>query len=226
MIADAAPGTERLDSARAISVAELFTIGVGPSSSHTVGPMRAAFDFASRAIEKGAVERVRCELFGSLALTGLGHSTDIAILLGLAGEAPEAVDPDTMGEKIAAIRSGGRLRLAGTLDITFDEPQDLIFLRGEFLAGHANAMRFTASYADGRVEQATYFSIGGGAILREGEAPPRVNFRLAHPFSSAAELLAAGEGAGLRSRRSSLPTNLPGDPRPKPRPFWTMCAGR
>ncbi|MDB5705375.1 MAG: L-serine dehydratase 1 [Sphingomonas bacterium] len=197
MISDIEPGTERPDSGRAISVTELFTIGVGPSSSHTVGPMRAALDFAQRVSGEGKVGRVVCELFGSLALTGLGHSTDIAILLGLSGESPETVDPDTMRAKVAAIRSDETLKLAGRSAIRFTEPVDLLFRRGEFLAGHANAMTFTAMFDDGRSETATYYSVGGGAILREGEPQARVNFTLPHPFSSGAELLAQGEATGL-----------------------------
>jgi L-serine dehydratase len=197
MISDATPGTEKPDSARAISLTELFTIGVGPSSSHTVGPMRAARDFADRMHGRGAVVRVSCELFGSLALTGLGHSTDIAVLLGLSGEAPETVDPDAMAAKVAAIRADRRLPFAGGAAIGFDEDNDLLFRRGKFLAGHANAMRFTAEFADGALEHAVYYSIGGGAILREGEPAPLVNFTLPHPFSSGAELLAQGEATGL-----------------------------
>jgi len=176
-----------------ISVFDLFSVGIGPSSSHTVGPMRAACDFAERAIALGAVTALRCDLYGSLALTGLGHSTDIAILLGLSGERPETVDPDAIAATISGIRADKRLILAGQLPIAFDEPGDLIFHRGEFLTGHANAMRFTATYADSHTEQAVYYSIGGGAILREGEPPPRVNFLLPLPFSSGAELLAQGE---------------------------------
>jgi L-serine dehydratase len=197
MLADAAPAAERPDSARAISVTELFTIGIGPSSSHTVGPMRAAFAFAEHAVAGGKVVRIVCELYGSLALTGLGHSTDVAILLGLAGETPEAIDPDSIADKVAAIRADKRLILAGAQGIAFDEATDLPFRRGEFLAGHANAMRFTATYADGTTGAETWFSVGGGAILQEGAPPPRVNFALTHPFSSGAELLATGERTGL-----------------------------
>ena len=193
ILVDIAPGTERPDLGRAISITELFTIGVGPSSSHTVGPMRAAHDFAEHMAGQSEIVRVVCELFGSLALTGRGHSTDVAILLGLSGEAPEMVDPDAMAAKVAAIREDKRLVLAGRTPIAFDEATDLLFRKGEFLAGHANAMRFTAHRADGTQETATYFSIGGGAILREGEPPPRVNFVLPYPFSSAAQLLAMGE---------------------------------
>ncbi|TZG29205.1 L-serine ammonia-lyase [Sphingomonas montanisoli] len=197
MIADAAPAAERPDVERAISITELFTIGIGPSSSHTVGPMRAAFAFAQWAVEQGDVVRVVCELFGSLALTGRGHSTDVAILLGLSGQTPEAIDPDSIVDRIATIRAGRRLTLGGVRPIDFDEASDLLFRKGEFLAGHANAMRFTATYADGASEEQTWFSIGGGSILQEGAVAPRVNFALAHPFSSAAELLAAGDRTGL-----------------------------
>ncbi len=197
MIADAQPGTTRPDLARAISVVELFTIGIGPSSSHTVGPMRAARDFADRAVARGQVARVQCELFGSLALTGLGHSTDTATLLGLAGETPETIDPDTIPARLAAIGNEGRLLLAGAQPIPFVRETDLLFRRGTFLPGHANAMRFTAFLVGGEIEQAVYFSVGGGAILREGAPAARVNITVPHPFSSGAELLAIGDATGL-----------------------------
>ena len=196
-IGDATPGTERPDLSRAISVTELFTIGVGPSSSHTVGPMRAAFDFAERAVARGEVARLRCDLFGSLALTGHGHATDRAILLGLSGQTPETIDPDGIDDMIAMIRAEGALSLAGGARIAFHEITDLLFRRGEFLPGHANAMRFSATMADGSREEAVYYSIGGGAILRERAPPPRVNITLPYPFSSAAELLALGDATGL-----------------------------
>ncbi|WP_380874753.1 L-serine ammonia-lyase [Sphingomonas sp. DBB INV C78] len=197
IIADAAPGTERPDVARAISITELFTIGVGPSSSHTVGPMRAAFAFADGVADRDDIASVTCELFGSLALTGIGHATDMAILLGLAGHQPESVDPDAIPALVAEIREHGRLKLAGKIDLPFLEAENLLFRRGQFLAGHANAMRFTASFADGSSTEETWFSIGGGAICRAGEPPARVNFTLPHPFSSAVELLAIGDETGL-----------------------------
>lgn len=182
---------------QAISVMDLFTIGIGPSSSHTVGPMRAARDFAERASIRSDIERVSCELFGSLALTGHGHATDTAILLGLAGWQPETVDPDQIASLTGDIRSQGRLKLAGRIDVRFHEAQDLLFLRGGFLPGHANAMRFSAVHSDGSVFEATYFSIGGGAIMRAGEEAPPSNIDLPHPFSSAAELLEIGETEGM-----------------------------
>ena len=177
---------------QAISVMDLFTIGIGPSSSHTVGPMRAARDFAERASIRSDIERVVCELFGSLALTGLGHATDTAILLGLSGWQPETIDPDQIEILTGEIREGGRLKLSGRIELPFREAEHLLFRRGEFLPGHANAMRFSAYHRDTTSFEATYFSIGGGAILRAGEAVPPSNVDLPHPFSSAAELLVIG----------------------------------
>jgi L-serine dehydratase len=176
---------------QSFSITDLFTIGIGPSSSHTVGPMRAARDFAERALSRLDVGRVVCELFGSLALTGHGHATDTAILLGLAGYTPEAVNPDDIAGIIDIIRKSERLTLAGKCDIAFTESQHLLF-RKEFLPGHANAMRFTVTYGDASEYIETYFSIGGGAILRDGADAPRLNFVLPHPFSSGDDLLEVG----------------------------------
>ena len=181
----------------AISVMELFTIGVGPSSSHTVGPMRAAFDFARGLIEDGiAPVRVKCDLYGSLSLTGRGHGTDGAILLGLSGETPELVDPDAIPGLVAHIRTECMLRLGGCVEIPFHEDRDLVFHKS-FLPAHPNGMAFTAVLADGSRISRRYYSIGGGAIRMEGEVPVRANIELPYPFSSAAELLATGEAAGL-----------------------------
>lgn len=183
--------------AQTFSITDLFTIGIGPSSSHTVGPMRAARDFAERALIRPDVGQIMCELFGSLALTGHGHATDTAILLGLAGHTPEDICPDAIAGIIAGIRATDRLTLAGRVDIGFVETRHLLFRKGKFLPGHANAMRFTATYGDGSDHSETYFSIGGGAIMREGADAPRLNFQLQHPFGSAAELLAIGAASGL-----------------------------
>jgi len=185
------------DASRPISVAELFTIGVGPSSSHTVGPMRAAFDFAARALAGDAPPgRVTCDLYGSLALTGRGHATDTAVILGLSGWEPERLDPDAAPAILAAIRDTGRLRLAGTRDIPFAEAVDVVF-HPEFLPDHPNGLRFTARTGDGRDHVETYFSIGGGAILRKGAPAASHNLAVRHPFSSGAELLASGDATGL-----------------------------
>jgi len=181
----------------ALSVKDLFTIGIGPSSSHTVGPMRAASRFAQAALAEGDPNRVRCELFGSLALTGKGHATDLAVLLGLSGWLPEVVDPDRTAALADETRKSGRLLLGGRAAVPFLEAEDLLFRRGTFLPGHANALTFTAEYAGARTFQRTYFSIGGGAIVEAGQPPALSNRTLAWPFSSAAELLAQARLAGL-----------------------------
>jgi L-serine dehydratase len=183
--------------AQTFSITDLFTIGIGPSSSHTVGPMRAARDFAERALIRHDVGQAVCELFGSLALTGHGHATDTAILLGLSGHTPEGVCPDAISGIVADIRSADLLKLAGRVEIGFVETRHLLFHKGEFLPGHANAMRFTATYSDGSEYREIYYSIGGGAIAREGAEEPRLNFELAHPFASGERLLEIGDATGL-----------------------------
>ena len=180
-----------------VSVRDLFTIGIGPSSSHTVGPMRAAKSFADLVLAQGRPISVRCELFGSLALTGKGHATDVAILLGLSGWSPEVVDPDDIGLLVDEIRRGGFLRLCGQEPLPFREDEHLLFRTGEFLPGHANAMRFTASFGGGRELERTFFSVGGGAIIQAGQPTPRANVALSYPFSSGRELLALGRQTGL-----------------------------
>ena len=181
----------------AISVTELFTIGIGPSSSHTVGPMRAAFDFARMLVEDGVTPvRLKCDLYGSLSLTGRGHGTDGAILLGLAGETPEGVDPHAVQALVARIRTTRTLPLCGGAEVPFDEIADLVFHQS-FLPSHPNGMGFTAVLADGSRIARRYYSIGGGAIRMEGELPVRANVALPYPFGSGAELLAIGEATGL-----------------------------
>ncbi|MGK6323593.1 L-serine ammonia-lyase [Sphingomonas sp. DT-51] len=179
-------------------MAELFTIGVGPSSSHTVGPMRAAHDFAHRAVAHAAeLSNLRCELFGSLALTGRGHATDTAVILGLAGWLPERIDPDTAPAIVAAVRSSQAITLAGVRKVRFDSQADLIFHPRTFLPQHPNGVRFHAVYADGSTLEETYFSIGGGAILRLGAPVASHNLAVAHPFASSAELLGRCAETGL-----------------------------
>jgi L-serine dehydratase len=158
----------------AVSVFDLFKIGIGPSSSHTVGPMRAAARFVSRWLdERGVlarVRRVRVELFGSLAHTGRGHGTDKAVLLGLEGEWPDRVDPDAIPTRLARIRADKGVRLLGRHAIAFDEKQDLVFNKRQKLPYHSNGMRFSA-YGDGD-ELATrdYYSVGGGFVVNPDEA--------------------------------------------------------
>jgi L-serine dehydratase len=188
-----------------ISVFDLFTIGIGPSSSHTVGPMRAARRFAEQLAADGVLDgtaRVAVELFGSLAATGRGHGTDRAILLGLEGETPEGVDPDRMGPRVAAIRAGGELALLGRHPVRFNEGTDLVFNHRDLLPAHSNGMRFTAFDAHGaQLEQRVYYSVGGGFVVNEGATgADRVvadSTPVAHPFHSGEELLQLSEATGL-----------------------------
>ena len=204
------PGTARLQADTPISVTELFTIGIGPSSSHTVGPMRAGARFADSLDPARAVTAIRVELFGSLALTGRGHATDTAVLLGLMGWQPETVDPERIAGLLADIRTTATLTLPGRPPIPFHEPTDLQFQMGIFLPGHPNAARFQAWDNEARVLEHVYFSIGGGAILLEGAPDPASadapgsNIRQPYPFSSAAELLQAGDRHGLGIARIML----------------------
>ncbi|HEV8688699.1 MAG TPA: L-serine ammonia-lyase, partial [Ideonella sp.] len=155
----------------AVSVFDLFKIGIGPSSSHTVGPMRAARLFALRLSHEGLLQktvRVRCWLYGSLGATGKGHGTDKAVLLGLAGHEPDSVDVDAVPALMEAIRSEKRLKLLGEHEVAFDEAEDLVFRRRETLPFHANGMRLIAYDAEGReIENRTYYSVGGGFVVSD-----------------------------------------------------------
>ena len=139
----------------AVSIFDLFKIGVGPSSSHTVGPMRAAARFCERWLDEAGVlervARVRADLYGSLALTGRGHGTDKAVLMGLEGLYPDRIDPDAIEPALERIRGSGRLQLLGRHAIGFDEKRDLGFNKREKLPHHTNGMRFTAFDSDGTV---------------------------------------------------------------------------
>ena len=156
------------------SVFDLFKIGIGPSSSHTVGPMRAARQFVSDLDSDGLLpktQRIQTELFGSLALTGLGHATDRAILLGLSGEKPDTVDPAAIESIVLGIRAEQSINLFAKHRIRFVEACDLLFLNDQTLPGHPNAMRFTAFDAAGNVLSTNiFYSIGGGFIVREDQA--------------------------------------------------------
>ena len=130
-----------------LSVLDIFKIGIGPSSSHTMGPMNAARRFVETLAERGLLDRteaVGVQLYGSLALTGHGHATDRAILLGLSGEEPENVDPASIEEKVSNVRQKCVLRLLNSVAIPFHEDADLLFLKTQMLPGHSNGMRFTA----------------------------------------------------------------------------------
>jgi L-serine dehydratase len=179
-----------------ISVFDLFKIGIGPSSSHTIGPMRAAAAFAA-ALPEG-VARIRVELFGSLAWTGKGHGTDRAVILGLAGEVPETVDPNE-GDAIVAGVLRGVLKLAGGRGIAFF-PADIVFDRVSPTPRHPNTVGFTAFDGDGAVlKSERWCSVGGGFVLRE-DAPADLGAMtgtVPFPFSNAAKLLQRGEESGL-----------------------------
>jgi len=194
------------------SLFELFKIGIGPSSSHTVGPMRAALRFVQEFGDKLAeTTSVRAELYGSLALTGIGHGTDRAVLLGLMGEAPDIVDPAKIEGYIAGIVSSGHLLLAGKQDIVFRVSEHLQLHRNEMYPpgadvarSHPNGMRFTALDAHGNpLAQNIFYSVGGGFILSASELAPDPEEReiaprsVPFPFNSAERLLALAEAQGL-----------------------------
>ncbi|WP_407278029.1 L-serine ammonia-lyase [Aromatoleum evansii] len=182
----------------AISVFDLFKIGIGPSSSHTVGPMRAAQVFATGLKESGLLARVgsvKAELFGSLGATGKGHGSDKAVLLGLEGEAPDLVDTDLVEGKLARIRGEQRLHLAGEHPIPFVEREHLVMHRRQSLPYHPNGMRIAAFDAAGEtLVSKVYYSVGGGFVVDESAAgADRIvedTTPLAHPFHSGDELLA------------------------------------
>ncbi|HZO65034.1 MAG TPA: L-serine ammonia-lyase [Kribbellaceae bacterium] len=181
----------------AISVFDLFSIGIGPSSSHTVGPMRAARMFALGLADDELLERtatIHAELFGSLGATGHGHGSDKAVLLGLEGEDPETVDTQVVGARVEAIKVSGRLRLLGHEEIAFDPDEHLVMHRRKTLPYHPNGMTFTAEDADRSVLRSrTYYSVGGGFVVDENAAagdrivPDTTPLPL--PFSTGAELL-------------------------------------
>jgi L-serine dehydratase len=186
-----------------ISALDIFKIGIGPSSSHTVGPMRAARLFALGLEESGLIApglQLKCELYGSLGATGRGHGTDRAVILGLEGDTPDDVDPDGVDARLARIRETKRLRVLGRHEIAFDEKIHLVFDRRLRLPFHPNAMRFTATHAAGTVARTrVYYSVGGGFVVDES-APatdPTDEIRLAHPFGSGEELLRRCRETGL-----------------------------
>jgi L-serine dehydratase len=188
----------------AVSVFDLFKIGIGPSSSHTVGPMRAARLFALRLRAEGRLEataRLRVELYGSLGATGKGHGSDKAVLLGLAGHAPDTVDVEAVPEILAQVRAARQVVLAGGQAVAFDEKTDLVFNRRESLPLHSNGMRFTAFDAAGApLAEHVYYSVGGGFVVAGDEAGEKRIVEdatpLPHPFRSGDELLVICEQQG------------------------------
>jgi L-serine dehydratase len=184
-----------------ISVFDIFKIGIGPSSSHTVGPMRAARRFAERLLADGQLAQtasVKVELFGSLGFTGKGHGSDKAILLGLEGDEPATVDVDSVARRVALVTSTKRITLLGTHEVALDPETQLVFHRRDKLPLHANGMRFTAFGAPLGAGKALveriYYSVGGGFVVDHAGSPadgsmPADQVQVPYPFNSADELL-------------------------------------
>jgi L-serine dehydratase len=186
-----------------LSAFDIFKIGIGPSSSHTMGPMNAARSFALLLAARdllGRTAQVSAQLYGSLALTGRGHCTDRAILLGLEGLSPDTLDPKAIEPILNRIRTGGRIRLLGRHEIPFDEPLNLLFHTDQILPGHSNGMRFTA-HDEGLAVLAReeYYSVGGGFVVQAGAEAGAGESRAKPPyeFNSAAQLLELGRMYGL-----------------------------
>ena len=183
-----------------ISVFDIFKIGVGPSSSHTVGPMKAALEFVKHlGPDAEATRFIKVTLYGSLAFTGKGHGTDSAVLLGLSGESPESIDPDSVEHKLRDVHSRCVIDVPGVGEIPFDPEQQIAFEFGETLPRHTNGMRFAAIDADGkRLQSEDYYSIGGGFVVR-GDEPEVANQQgePPFPFDSGQGLLDLAEAEGV-----------------------------
>ncbi|HZW05952.1 MAG TPA: L-serine ammonia-lyase [Phycisphaerales bacterium] len=176
-----------------ISVFDIFKIGVGPSSSHTMGPWRAAQRFTRYLADQGLLAstlRVRTDLYGSLAKTGKGHGTDLAVILGLSGEDPVTCEVEGLHERVDAIKAAGRMSLAGTHAVEFDFDADLLFHFDQTLPFHPNGLRFTALTIDGRKVSQTYYSVGGGFVVQEGEVPAGAQaMKLPYPCETGEDVL-------------------------------------
>ena len=189
----------------AISVFDLFKVGIGPSSSHTVGPMKAANIFANNLVAEGLLDKTRCiktELFGSLGATGKGHGSTKAIMLGLMGETPEDVSVEQIPDKIEQIRSSAEINLLGRKTLNFNEKQDLILHRRESLPHHSNGMAFTAfDENDEVIDRRIFYSVGGGFVLDEKAADSggivEDSTQLPLRFKTGEELLAITRETGL-----------------------------
>jgi len=186
-----------------LSVFDIFKIGIGPSSSHTMGPMNAARSFVQLLASRELLSKtahISAQLYGSLALTGRGHCTDRAILLGLEGMDPETIDSAAVEPTMQRIRTAKRINLLGLHEIEFDEPLNLLFHTDQVLPGHSNGMRFTAQDAALQVlAREEYYSVGGGFIVQAGAevAPASLPVEPPFPFDSGARLLEHGRARGL-----------------------------
>ena len=195
-----------------LSILDLFKVGIGPSSSHTVGPMVAANRFVND-LKKlqllSQTQQIRIDLYGSLAMTGKGHATDTAIMLGLMGEKPDLISPERAPEYIKSIRSSGYIRLDGRYTIPFDEKDHLHFCTGHFLPKHPNGMTLKALDQAGVIlQQENYYSVGGGFILSEQETGSPDNMtpvqNIPYPFNTGRDLLDIGTKTGLSIAQITL----------------------
>tara|TARA_R110002049_G_scaffold50370_1_gene142937 strand:- start:25151 stop:26560 length:1410 start_codon:yes stop_codon:yes gene_type:complete len=182
-----------------LSVFDMFKIGVGPSSSHTMGPWVAARRFVCERSpqELSAITRIKVDLFGSLAKTGKGHGTDIAVQLGLGDEDPRTFDVDQLQLRIRTIRSRHRIQTRGGVDLPFDPDRDIQFHGLVQLPAHPNGMRLTAWSSDAIVAEETFYSVGGGFVVKEGETEAASTASFPRPVENADELLAYCQGESL-----------------------------
>jgi len=183
-----------------LSVFNLFSIGIGPSSSHTVGPMKASKEFVDSLQQLDAVTRVTIEVFGSLAFTGKGHGTDYAMLLGLEGNLPDSINPDHIRPRANEIIQHKKIKLANQHEISFDYEKDFIFNYKDLLPFHTNGMRFSAYNHQEKTTSQIYYSIGGGFIVNEAESlhpGTQQNSDIPYPFANTKELLAHCEKENL-----------------------------
>lgn len=185
-----------------ISVFDMFKIGIGPSSSHTLGPWRAAQQFVSSVAQQCGLEQVvsvKILLYGSLAKTGIGHGTDIAVLLGLSGCDPVTFDVDKVDPTVAQIKADQTILLAGTTAISFSYTEDLLFLYQESLPFHPNGVTFQAFLSNGRAISETYYSVGGGFVVKEGQTDDgKEEVDLPFPAHNAKDLLVRCITTGLK----------------------------
>jgi len=184
-----------------MSVFDLFKIGIGPSSSHTVGPMVAARRFLLECGPLDDAVGVHAHLYGSLALTGVGHATDKAVILGLMGETPQGIDPDSVEDRLAEVELDARLRLLGEKEVPFSAKTNLVWHKTSSLPEHPNGMRFVLQLADGSVVERIYYSVGGGFVTAAGEAQARTDeaapVAVPYPFDTMKQLLEHGKAHGV-----------------------------
>jgi L-serine dehydratase len=195
----------------AISVFDIFKIGVGPSSSHTLGPWRAAQRFVQTLVDRNQLEDVtdlKVLLYGSLAKTGKGHGTDVAVQLGLSGDDPVTFDVNQITPKTNGIAAAKKMLLGGRHEIPFDPATDIDFLFTESLPFHPNALSFLASFQNGDTISETYYSIGGGFVIKEGEEQNKEQVNLAFPVNTSEELLHWCRKTGLAIHEVVLENEL------------------